>query len=238
MKGPENPQKRRLFPGPSQLVHHPDPDGVVAIDGDLSVPTLLKAYRLGIFPWPTDVRLHARGPVVNVLLWFCPPERAILEYRNLEINRSLAKARRRAIETGALRFTVDQAFRHVMEACASVPRPGSEGTWITPSMLEAYGNLFDSGRAHSVEAWNESGELVGGIYGVEVDGVFAAESMFHSVDNASKLALVHLMEWLHSRGIEWIDIQMMTPHLEKLGARPISRPEYLNLLRISQKRSR
>jgi leucyl/phenylalanyl-tRNA--protein transferase len=105
-------------------------------------------------------------------------------------------------------------------------------------MLEAYGNLFDSGRAHSVEAWNESGELVGGIYGVEVDGVFAAESMFHSVDNASKLALVHLMEWLHSRGIEWIDIQMMTPHLEKLGARPISRPEYLNLLRISQKRSR
>ena len=230
MKGPENPQKRRFFPGPSQLVHHPDPDGVVAIDGDLSVPTLLKAYRLGIFPWPTDVRLHARGPIVNVLLWFCPPERAILEFRNLQVNRSLAKARRRALETGALEFTIDQAFREVMRGCASVPRPGSEGTWITNEMLEAYGTLFDAGHAHSVEAWNAAGELVGGVYGVEVDGVFAAESMFHRTDNASKLALVRLMEWLHSRGIEWIDIQMMTPHLEKLGARSLSRRDYLVLL--------
>lgn len=237
MKGSEK-KPPRFFPSPSALVEHPDPDGVVAIDGDLSVATLLEAYRLGIFPWPTDVRLRPRGPIVNVLLWFCPPERAILEFQNLQINRSLARARRRALASGELRFTIDRAFREVMQACASVPRPGSEGTWITEPLLEAYGNLFDQGHAHSIEVWDAEGNLVGGVYGVEVDGIFAAESMFHRVSDASKLALLHLMEWLQGRGIAWIDIQMMTPHLEKLGARPLPRRDYLKLLSASRRRAK
>jgi leucyl/phenylalanyl-tRNA--protein transferase len=237
MKGSEK-KPQRFFPSPSALLRHPDPDGVVAVDGDLSVPVLLEAYRSGIFPWPTSVQLHPRGPLVTILLWFCPPERAILEFSHLRINRSLKRARQWAAEptnSKALRFTENQAFSEVMKACATVPRPGSSGTWITQEMLEAYMSLFEAGYVRSVEVWDTSGELVGGVYGVEIDGTFSAESMFHRVDNASKLALLHLMETLHTRGIDWIDIQMMTPHLEKLGARTLSRADYLHLLKRSRK---
>lgn len=234
MKGSEK-KRSRFFPSPSSLVDHPDPDGVVAVDGELSHSNLLEAYGLGIFPWPTEVRVSQRGPAISVLLWFCPPERAILEYAALRISKSLEKARRRVAKSGELRFSENEAFREVMKACAEVPRPGQSGSWITDEMLEAYCGLHDAGHAHSVEAWDSDGKLVGGVYGVEVDGIFSAESMFHRVDNASKLALLHLMDRLHARGIEWIDIQMMTPHLEKLGARALSRRDYLSLLQRSRR---
>ncbi|NDD91055.1 leucyl/phenylalanyl-tRNA--protein transferase [bacterium] len=236
MKGSENTACRSFFPSPFDLIDHPDPDGVVALDGKLDTRTLIEAYRLGVFPWPTEIQLRPRGPAVMVLLWFCPPERAILEYRHLHIGKSLEKSRRRELNAGHLRITENQSFREVMEACASTPRPGSTGTWITSEMIQAYTELFDLGYARSVEVWDSQGYLVGGIYGVEVDGIFSAESMFHRVPNASKIALLHLMESLHSRGISWIDIQMMTPHLERLGARALSRREFLGLLQRTQKR--
>lgn len=210
------------FPDPRRCS---DPDGLLAVGGDLEPETLLLAYRQGIFPWPvTDP-----GSGEMILAWFSPPKRAILDFSELHIPRSLERARRKSGFT----CTVDQAFSRVIKYCASVPRPsptGTEsGTWITPEMTEAYNELHRLGHAHSVETWSGS-RLVGGIYGVAVDGAFAGESMFHFESNASKIALLHLAEHLRSRGLGWMDIQMTTPHLEALGAREISRDAYLNRL--------
>jgi leucyl/phenylalanyl-tRNA--protein transferase len=201
------------FPDPRQT----DDDGLLAVGGDLEPETLLLAYRQGIFPWP-----HPGLPMA----WFSPPERAILEKAHLRINKTLEKTRRRS----KLRFTFDEAFEQVITACSKVPRPGQDGTWITRPMLKAYVALHRLGHAHSVEAWNESGELVGGLYGVDPGGAFAAESMFFTESGASKLAILHLIEHLASRGLEWIDIQVMTPHMEALGARLVPRAEFLQRL--------
>jgi leucyl/phenylalanyl-tRNA--protein transferase len=191
-------------------------DDIVAVGHDLAPQTLLLAYRRGVFPWPIEGL---------PLLWFCPRERAILEFEALHVGRSLARARRRT----TLRFTVDAAFPRVIRRCAATPRPGQDGTWITADMVTAYGRLHRLGVAHSVEAWRGA-VLVGGVYGVDVDGAFAAESMFHREPDASKLALLHLIEHLRARGLDWLDVQVMTPHLERLGARPVSRAEFLQRL--------
>ena len=200
------------------IVAFPDPltanaDGIVAVGGDLHPDSLLLAYRQGIFPWPVDGL---------PLLWFCPAERAILEFAELHVPRSLARARKRA----TLRFTIDAAFPAVIRACAEAPRPGQDGTWITLQIVAAYTLLHRMGIAHSVEAWNEK-QLVGGIYGVAIDGAFAAESMFYREPNASKLALLHLIGHLRSRGLDWLDTQMLTPHIERLGAMTIPRAVFL-----------
>ena len=165
------------------------------------------------------------------MLWFCPEERAILEFARLHVGRSLARAWRRT----QLRFTIDQAFAAVMEACARTLRPGQQGTWITPEILAAYQALHAEGGAHSVEAWRGN-RLVGGIYGVEVDGVFSAESMFHHEPDASKLALLHLVTHLQSRDLEWLDIQVMTPHLSHLGAHVVPRDQFVARLAATQAR--
>ena len=170
-----------------------------------------------MFPWPIEGL---------PLLWFCPRERAVLDFARLHVSRSLARLRRRT----PFRFTVDAAFAAVIRACAETPRPGPPGTWITPDVEAAYVRLHRLGIAHSVEAW-AGDALAGGIYGVDVDGAFAAESMFHNRANASKLALVHLVEHLQSRGLDWMDVQVMTPHLERLGARPVARQVFLARLR-------
>jgi len=193
-----------------------NPDDLVAVGHDLTPKTLLLAYRRGVFPWPVEGL---------PLLWFCPRERAILEFEALHVGRSLARARR----CTTLRFTVDAAFARVIRRCATTPRPGQEGTWITPDVITAYVRLHRLGVAHSVEAWRGPA-LVGGVYGVDVDGAFAAESMFHRESDASKLALLHLIEHLRARGLDWLDVQVMTPHLERLGARPVSRAEFLQRL--------
>jgi len=188
----------------------------VGVGGDLSPETLLAAYRHGIFPWPPDE---------HVLLWARPRRRAILEARRLHVSRSLAKARRRT----PFHFTVDAAFPDVIEACAAMPRPGQEGTWITPAIRGAYVALHRLGIAHSVEAWHGD-VLAGGVYGVDVDGAFSAESMFRRESGASVQALLHLVGRLAERGLDWIDVQVMSPHLAKLGAREISRGAFEQLL--------
>ena len=203
------------------IFRFPDPrranrDGVVAVGGGLEPEVLLSAYRQGIFPWPV-----AALP----LLWFCPAERGILEFADLHLSRSLVRARRRA----SLRFTIDKAFAEVIGFCADVPRPGQDGTWITAEIIAAYVRLHEMGVAHSVEAWRGS-SLVGGVYGVDVDGAFAAESMFHREPDASKLALWYLVDHLRSFGLEWIDIQVVTPHLARMGAKAISREVFLRKL--------
>ena len=205
------------FPDPHQTTE----DGVVAVGGDLSVTTLLLAYSKGIFPWPME-----EVP----LLWFCPPQRAILEWNQIHIPRSLS----RFIRKSPFQFTLDQAFGEVISHCARVPRPGQEGTWITPAIREAYIELHKQGHAHSVEVW-QGKSLVGGVYGVDAGGAFAGESMFHLVPNASKLAILFLMEHLHHRGLDWLDIQVLTPHLQALGARMIARDEFLE--RLAQTRA-
>lgn len=201
----------------------PDPrtanaDGLVAIGGDLTIPTLLAAYRTGIFPWP--------DPDYPDILWASPLERGVLEFDSLHVPRSLRKERDRS----TWRFTIDRAFEQVIDACAEATRqPGRDLTWIIPEMRSAYIAFHRAGYAHSVEVW-EGEELVGGLYGVAVDGVYAGESMFHRRPNASKLALLHLIDHLRSRGSHWIDIQMITPHMVTLGARPVPRDEFLVML--------
>lgn len=166
------------------------------------------------------------------LPWYCPPERAILDFSQLHIPRSLARLRRRS----GFNFTIDRAFEQVIAACRAAPRPGQDGTWITEEFVDAYSRLHEAGRAHSVEAWDSAGELVGGLYGVEIDGVFTGESMFHRASNASKLALLHLVDHLAARGADWIDIETMTPHFAALGATLISRGEFLDRLEATHRR--
>ncbi len=209
------------------VVEFPDPrsansEGIGAGGGDLHPDTLRLAYRQGIFPWPVEGL---------PLLWFSPAARAVLEFAELHIPRSLVRARRR---TG-LRFSVDRGFAEVIAACAETRRPGQDGTWITPQVRHAYVRLHRLGMAHSAEAW-DADRLVGGVYGVDVDGAFAAESMFYRQPDASKLALLHLIEHLQGRGLDWIDIQVLTPHLARLGAKTIERDEFLRKLRRTRGR--
>lgn len=208
------------------LIRFPDPrraaadEDIVAVGGNLHPETLLEAYRHGIFPWP----IEGIKPVV----WFCPPERAILEFKNLRLSRSLLKTQRRA----PFRFTIDADFRNVILACARIKRVHEDGTWITPEMIRAYCEFHQRGHAHSVEAW-EGDELVGGLYGVDAGGAFAGESMFYRRPSASKLALLFLIEHLQARGLDWIDIQVITPHMQALGAKLISRTQFLEKLSLT-----
>ncbi len=189
---------------------------IISFGGDLSVENLRNAYRNGIFPW------HIDG---LPLPWFCPEHRAILEFDELHIPKSL----RKEYQKTNFIFTIDKDFRAVIEHCAEAKRKHEHGTWITKRFIESYTKLHEAGDAHSVEVW-DGAELVGGLYGVDVGGVFGGESMFHLRSNASKFALLHLIEHLKSRGATWIDIQVMTPHFEALGAKEIPRRKFLDKL--------
>ena len=204
-----------VFPDPRYA-----PSDVVALGEDLRVETLREAYRKGIFPWPHD----------GVSLpWFSPRRRAVIFFDELHVARSLAKAARRAPYT----FTIDRAFSAVIHSCARIARPEQDGTWIGQNMIAAYTRFHAAGDAHSVEAW-EGDELAGGLYGVDAGGVFTGESMYHLRPNASKLALLFLIEHLRSRGATFLDCQVMTPHMEALGAREITRARYLDMLAHAQ----
>lgn len=205
--------KRLWFPDPHGAPSSGPANGLVAIGGDLSVPRLLLAYRSGIFPWTDD-------PIT----WWSPDPRAIFEFERFHISRSL----RRVLQKGEFDVTVDRAFRAVMEGCAQ-PAPGREQTWISPSFIAAYSRLHEAGHAHSVECWRGT-ELVGGIYGVAIGGLFAGESMFHHAPHASKVALASLVAHLQARGFTLFDIQMVTPATQPLGAASIPRAEYLGRL--------
>ena len=193
-----------------------EPDGLLAAGADLSAERLLAAYRQGIFPW-----FNEGQPI----LWWSPDPRMVLFPAELHVSRSLNKRLKK--QDYEIRF--DTAFREVVKACASVPRAGQDGMWITADMLAAYCNLHELGYAHSVETWMD-GKLAGAIYGVAIGRMFYGESMFHRVTDASKIALVHLMRHLEKHGFGMMDCQMKTEHLASLGAREIPRIEFLRRL--------
>lgn len=204
--------QRILFP-PAELS---EPDGLLAVGGDLSRKRLLEAYRQGIFPWYSDD---------SPILWWSPDPRLLLFLDELHISRSL----RRVLNRGDFRATADRDFEGVIACCAGVRRKGSPGTWITDEMMEAYCGLHEEGHAHSVEVW-KGDRLVGGIYGVSLGRAFFGESMFSLVSNASKVALVRLAELLRDKGFDWIDCQVSSDHLLRMGARQVARAEFLDLL--------
>ena len=196
----------------------PDPlrargDGMVAIGGDLSVPRLVLAYSNGIFPW-----------TVNPITWWSPNPRGIFELKDFHVSRSL----RHELKRGRIEVTFDRDFPAVIRGCAEAPRDG-DSTWITEEFIRAYISLHEAGHAHSVEAWTD-GELVGGLYGVAVGGLFAGESMFHRVSNASKVCVARLVERLNAQGFQLFDTQMVTTATEQMGAVEVSRAEYLKRL--------
>lgn len=203
-------------------VDFPDPretlaEGILAIGGSLDVGTLYTAYSKGIFPWPQ--------PGLP-MLWFSPEERGVLEFRDFHVPESLRRFRKRHPE---IHFSVNQDFHHVLEECSKQPRPGQDGTWITGQMKRAYMEFFKAGHCMSVEV-RENNVLIGGIYGVLVEGVFSGESMFYKKPNASKLALWRLVEVLSEQGHEWIDVQMVTPVVASMGGKLIDREKYLEML--------
>lgn len=193
-----------------------EPSGLLAAGGDLSPKRLLDAYRHGIFPWYSP----GQPP-----LWWSPDPRMVLFPDELKISRSLAKR----LKKRDYEIRYDTIFREVMLACASTPRPGQEGSWIVPEILEGYCKLHALGYAHSIETWMD-GKLVGGLYGVAIGRMFYGESMFHHATDASKLAFVHLVRLLQQQGFGMIDCQMHTAHLARLGAREISRNEFAQRL--------
>ena len=213
VKLPATVTERLWFPDPRTADTSGPYPGLVAIGGDLSVPRLLLAYRSGMFPWTDD-------PIT----WWSPDPRAIFELDQFHLPRSLA----RVIRKGIFQITRDRAFRKVIEGCAA-PARGRRTTWISSQFLEAYTRLHEEGHAHSVECW-QGEELAGGIYGLSIGGFFAGESMFHRVNDASKVALYCLVQHLRDRGFVLVDIQMLTPITRQLGAITISRDDYLKRL--------
>ena len=199
-----------MFPDPVLA----DDSGLLAVGGDLSPDRLLAAYSLGIFPWYSE-----HYPI----LWHSPDPRFVLPLDRLQINRSLRRA------LGRYEVTFDTAFGDVIDACASVPREGQDGTWITPEMRDAYLALHQLGFAHSVEAWRD-GELAGGLYGVSLGAAFFGESMFHKRSDASKVVLVRLVERLHAWSFQLLDCQVHTAHVERLGSVNWSRDRFLKTL--------
>ena len=207
------------FPNPDQT----DSQGLLAAGGDLEIGTLYHAYARGIFPWPQE-----GYPV----FWFSPPKRGILSFSNLHLSQSFLKWRKKT----NYEVTFNTSFREVMENCRDQKRPGQDGTWILSEMVEAYEKFHLAGFAHSIEIWM-SGRLVGGLYGVCVEGVFSGESMFYHVPNASKAALYETCRLLEHNGYEWMDVQMLTQVTEQMGGRYIERSEFLDLLKSAKSKN-
>ena len=197
------------FPDPALA----DEDGLLAIDGDLSVERLLLAYSHGIFPWFSDD---------SPILWYSPHERFVLYPEKVKVSSSM----KQVIRSKRFKLTYNQNFREVIDACASAHRTGQPGTWITEDMKAAYTKLHKQGYAHSIEVWHDE-TMVGGLYGVIINHVFCGESMFSKVSNASKFALIALCR---NFDFHMIDCQMYTAHLESMGAEFISREQYLEVL--------
>ncbi len=206
-------QPPRFFPPVETALR--EPNGLLAMGGDLSLERLLDAYRHGIFPW-----FNPGEPV----LWWSPDPRMVLVPGEIRVTRSLAKR----IRNGGFEMRVDTAFADVMRACAE-PREGAGGTWISPAMIAAYSRLHQAGYAHSVETWRD-GQLVGGLYGVAIGRMFYGESMFSREPDASKVALVHLARQLLHWEFGLVDCQMETVHLASLGARTMPRTVFTTRL--------
>ena len=192
------------------------PEGIVAMEGNLSPGMLLSAYKQGIFPW------YSEG---EPILWWSPDPRMVLFPEKIHISKSM----HRSFKRGRFSFSMDNNFREVVNSCGGIPRKHEDGTWITSEMKNAYTHLHELGWAHSMEVW-EDNELVGGLYGLSIGSVFFGESMFSRKTDASKAAFIMLARILGNLGFTMIDCQLYTPHLESLGAVKIDRQKYLNLL--------
>ncbi|MEO8766330.1 MAG: leucyl/phenylalanyl-tRNA--protein transferase [Ginsengibacter sp.] len=193
-----------------------DDDGLLAFGSNLSVETLLKAYKKGIFPWYNED---------EPISWYSPNPRFVLFPGKLNISNSM----RTVLNNHSFKFSVDRDFAGVIKNCRLAKRKGEAGTWITDDIEEAYLSLFKNGIAHSAEAW-VNGELKGGLYGVQLGKVFFGESMFSSESNASKFAFIKYVKFLQESGVELVDCQVYTAHLESLGAEFISRQDFTKLL--------
>jgi leucyl/phenylalanyl-tRNA---protein transferase len=211
---------RPIEPPPSRFVM-PDPalaapgEDLIAIGADLTPGTLLAAYRAGLFPMPVDPRRRR-----SKIAWYSPDPRGIIPIDGLHVSRSLQRSFKR------FEIRIDTAFVEVMRRCGEPSRPGR---WITDQIVGAYTALHDLGWAHSIEVWRNE-QLVGGLYGVRIGGLFAGESMFHVQTDASKVALMALLDWLGQDGAELLDVQWTTPHLRSLGAIDVERFQYLAML--------
>jgi leucyl/phenylalanyl-tRNA--protein transferase len=205
--------KQLLFP--STDIALIEPNGLLAFGGDLSPRRLILAYSSGIFPWYSQ-----NEPI----MWWSPNPRGILPLDNFNCSKSLKKFARNC----DYQITINKAFDQVIDICATIPRNDS-GTWITDDMINAYKKLHILGHAHSIEVWSDN-VLVGGLYGVIVGKVFCGESMFHKATNASKLAMLSLVEYLKYQGAEFIDCQMQNPHLASLGCIEVPRTKFLTIL--------
>lgn len=203
------------------ILHFPpietaSPEGLLAIGGDLEVESLKLAYENGIFPWPTED---------YPLLWFAPPRRAILDFKDLKI----PKRMQRELKVKAFQCAIDRNFPAVIRACATGRTRKTQGTWINPMMIRAYIRFHEAGYAHSFECYRGE-RLVGGLYGVSMGRMFAGESMFYHESGASKAALLFAVDYLRRQGGKWMDIQMITPLLRDLGAKEIPRKLFMERL--------
>lgn len=197
-------------------VHTAEPDGLLAMGGDLSPERLLLAYRNGIFPW------YEGEPI----LWWCPDPRFVLFPGELKIN----KATKAQLKKGSFDFTINKAFAEVIRHCKKIERPGQDGTWITNEVERAYTKLHELGYAHSAEVW-QNGELAGGLYGIRLGKVFFGESMFSRISGASRYAFAKYVQLLQSEGVELIDCQVHTEYLESMGAKMIEGKTFSQLLK-------
>jgi len=204
--------KKLVFPP----VHLAEPDGLLAVGGDLSTERLLLAYRNGIFPWYEEEHI----------LWWCPDPRFVLFPGELRISSSM----RQLFKKNTFEFTINKDFAGVIRNCKTIARKEQESTWITDAVKNAYIRLHTLGHAHSAETWL-NGELVGGLYGIRMGKVFFGESMFSKISNASKFAFIKYVKHLQEEGIELVDCQVYTAHLESLGARMIDRKDFIGLLK-------
>lgn len=208
-----------LFALDKELIFPPvsfaEPDGLLAIGGDLSIDRLLLAYHSGIFPWYEG----------DQILWWCPDPRFVLFPNELAVSKSM----KTTIKKNTFKFTTNKAFEQVITNCKKISRKDQHSTWITDDIKSAYCELHAKGYAHSAEAW-QNGELVGGLYGVRLGNVFYGESMFSKVSNASKFAFIQYVQQLKKENVQLIDCQVYTEHLESLGARMIPRNEFIGLL--------
>lgn len=205
-------EKDNTFPNPSLS----NEDGILAVGGDLSPERLLEAYKIGLFPW-----FNPEDPI----LWWCPDPRFVLYLEDLKVSKSMKPY----LNQNKFTYSMDLAFEEVMRKCGSVKRNKQEGTWISPAMIEGYCELHRQGLAHSVEVY-QNDQLIGGLYGVSVGKIFFGESMFATVANASKYALIKLVEFLQKKGFWLIDCQQETAHLASMGAKGISRTDFLKVI--------
>jgi len=194
------------------------PEGILAIGGDFDLESLLLAYRSGIFPWPTE-----EFP----LLWFAPPQRAVLEFKDLKVPRRF----KQELKNLDFHFAVDRNFSKVIRACAKGKTRKSNGTWITEDLLRGFLRFHEAGFAHSFECYNEKDELIGGLYGVSLGKMFAGESMFYLESGASNATLLFAVRFLKERGANWMDVQTMSPLLSNLGAKEIPRNDFMKRLK-------